>query len=109
MATFERTHFPEIGRAYREPGATLQGRLLRGLGHLRRKPLGAFGAVVIGVLILVGITVDVIAPYRYDAIDIPSRLNGPSAAHFFGTDQQGRDNFSRVLFGTRSSVFTGFG
>jgi peptide/nickel transport system permease protein len=109
LATFERTHFPEIGRVYGEAGASLPGRVLRGLDHLRRKPLGAFGAVVIAVLILVGITVDVVAPYRYDAIDIPSRLNAPSAVHFFGTDQQGRDIFSRVLFGTRSSVFTGFG
>jgi peptide/nickel transport system permease protein len=109
MAAIDQTHLPEIGRAYRERGATFPGRVLRGLGHLRRKPLGAFGAVVIAILILVGITADAIAPYRYDAIDIPSRLNGPSAAHFFGTDQQGRDIFSRVLYGTRSSVFVGFG
>src|SRR5438128_6814315 len=76
---------------------------------VRRKPLGAFGAIVILILLFFGFFADVVAPQRYDDFNIPERLQSPSNSHFFGTDNQGRDVFSRVLYGSRTTVQIGFG
>ncbi|RUX04776.1 ABC transporter permease [Mesorhizobium sp. M8A.F.Ca.ET.059.01.1.1] len=56
--------------------------------------------VLFGWLVL-ALAAPVVAPYDPDAIDIMNMLSPPSAAHFFGTDQVGRDVFSRVLFASR--------
>ncbi len=76
---------------------------------LRRKPLGAAAAGIIVLLLLCGIFADLIAPHRYDQFDISQRLLGMSWQHPFGTDEQGRDVFSRVIYGARSSILVGFG
>lgn len=76
---------------------------------IRNKPLGAMGAAIILMLLFIGIFADFIAPYGYDEFSIPDRLLSPSTEHFFGTDEQGRDVFSRVLYGARTSVIIGFG
>ena len=68
---------------------------------------GKLGGGIILLLILIALTVPFIAPYAPLAIDIPNRLTGPSAGHFFGTDDIGRDVFSRVLYGTRISLRVG--
>ncbi len=49
-----------------------------------------------------------LAPYPYDAVNVPDRLLPPSAAHLFGTDNMGRDIFSRVLHGTRLALAVAF-
>ena len=79
------------------------------LRFARRKPVGAFAAVVIIVLLVMGLFGEIVAPYAYDDYNIPDRLHGPSLSHPFGTDQQGRDVFSRVIFGARTSILIGFG
>ncbi|MER9934099.1 ABC transporter permease [Mesorhizobium sp. M0088] len=56
--------------------------------------------VLLGWLVL-GLAAPMIAPYDPDAIDIMNMLSPPSADHWFGTDQVGRDVFSRVLFASR--------
>src|SRR5690242_8542268 len=81
----------------------------RSLTHSMRKfcreqPLAVVCAVIIVLLLILAAVGPSIAPYSYDRLDIPHRLRGPSAAHWFGTDQQGRDVFSRVLFGARTTV-----
>ena len=82
----------------------------RGLWRFSRaKPLGAFGAFVVGLYLLLAVGGQWFAPYEYDEFNIPERLQGPSADHLFGTDEQGRDQFSRVIFGARTSVVIGFG
>ncbi len=73
----------------------------------RREPLGAVTAAMILVLVFCAAFASVLAPYPYDAFDVCHRLLGSSAAHLFGTDEQGRDVFSRVLFGAQSSVLIG--
>jgi peptide/nickel transport system permease protein len=73
----------------------------------RREPLGAVTAAMIVILVFCAAFASVLAPYPYDAFDVSQRLLGPSAAHLFGTDEQGRDVFSRVLFGAQSSVLIG--
>jgi len=75
----------------------------------KRNPVGAFGGLIIVMLLLVALLADVITPFRYDEFNIPERLQSPSWNHLFGTDNQGRDVFSRVVYGARTSVYTGFG
>lgn len=50
-----------------------------------------------------------IAPYGPDDVDLLARLNGPSSAHWLGTDQFGRDVWSRVMYGGRTSLAVGIG
>ena len=75
---------------------------------IRRKPLGTFAALILIALFVVAITPSTFATASYDEIDLLNRLQGPSPDHFFGSDKQGRDVFSRVLFGARTSVLIGF-
>jgi peptide/nickel transport system permease protein len=75
----------------------------------RYKPLGAFGAVVIAFLLVAAMFSDWMAPYSYDDFDVSRRLQGPSWDHPFGTDPQGRDIFSRVIYGSRTSVLVAAG
>ena len=79
------------------------------LRFARRKPLGALGGAIILVLLLMGLFGGFVAPYAYDDYDIINRLIGPTPTHPFGTDIQGRDVFSRVIFGARTSILIGFG
>ncbi|TWT02140.1 ABC transporter permease subunit [Planococcus sp. CPCC 101016] len=73
-------------------------------------------AVTGGVLILLIILMAFIGPwilttftdYRPNATDLGNKLQGPSAAHWFGTDSYGRDIFTRVIFGTRLTLYVGF-
>src|SRR5690606_33150549 len=71
---------------------------------LRRDAGFWVGAVVLGVLAFVSVAPGLVAPYGPTALDILSRLKPPSWAHPFGTDEVGRDVFSRVLHGTRLSL-----
>lgn len=75
----------------------------------RNKPLGAVGGMIVLILILTALFAQQIAPYAYDAGKGADRLQGPSLRHLLGTDNQGRDMFSRIVFGARISVEVGFG
>jgi peptide/nickel transport system permease protein len=70
----------------------------------RRKPLGAIGAAFIALALLAACIPSVLAPYALDGFDLSNRLAAPSASHPFGTDDQGRDVLSRVIFGARSTM-----
>lgn len=76
---------------------------------VRRKPLGAVGGLIVLLLILTAIFANVIAPYAYDVGQGVERLKGPSARHILGTDNLGRDLFSRIIYGSRISIAVGFG
>ena len=73
----------------------------------REKRLGAIGGLLLLFFLLCGIFAEVIAPYDYNEIMPLDRLQGPSAAHWFGTDNLGRDVLSRCLYGARLSVIIG--
>ncbi len=103
-ATAETT--PETGAAERKRHSMATDLFLR---LVREKPLGTLGAVIILLLILVGIFADVIAPYGVNEMDLYARLEGPSAAHLMGTDNLGRDLFSRIAYGARISMYVGLG
>jgi ABC-type dipeptide/oligopeptide/nickel transport system permease subunit len=72
-----------------------------------RKPLGAAAVVVIGVIVLMAVFADVLAPY--DPLDAKPevRLAAPSWDHPFGTDDIGRDVLSRIIYGARISLWVG--
>ncbi len=73
----------------------------------RRKPLGALGALIVLTLIALALAAPIIAPYDYREQNRSELLKPPSAAHLFGTDNLGRDIFSRVLYGAQTSLYVG--
>ena len=74
---------------------------------MRRKPLGLGSAAVIAVLVLTAILADVLAPYDPLAAQPEIRLSPPSRDHPFGTDDIGRDVLSRIIYGSRISLWVG--
>ncbi len=62
------------------------------------------GAAITAVLVFVALLSLVWTPYAVDVMDIPTRLQGPSAAHWLGTDQYGRDVLSRLMAGAVNSI-----
>ncbi len=74
---------------------------------LRHNPLALIGAIIFSFWVFVSLTAPWIAPYGPLEQDIVNRLQPPSTAHWFGTDQLGRDVFSRVLYGGRLSLPAG--
>ena len=92
------------------PEATGRLRWLAAVGEFcRKRPLGAIGAAVVLVNILVGIGANVIAPYDPLATDYGAMLARPSATHWLGTDAFGRDVLSRIIYGSRTAMLVGFG
>lgn len=73
----------------------------------RQNKLAAFSAVVIVIALLLALFAPAIAPYGEAEQDLLSRLQAPSAAHWFGTDELGRDVLSRILYGSRLSLTIG--
>ena len=76
---------------------------------VRRRPLGAIGAAVVVLMIVVAAFAGVLAPYDPVAVDFGAMLARPSALHWLGTDAFGRDVLSRLIFGSRTALFVGFG
>jgi peptide/nickel transport system permease protein len=75
----------------------------------RRKPLGAAGGLIVVGLVLLALFADRIAPYDYDETVAGARMRPPSARFWMGTDNLGRDVWTRVVFGARVSMTVGFG
>ena len=65
---------------------------------------GMIGLVLVTLFFASAVFAPWIAPYDPNALDIPSRLSGPTAEHWLGTDQLGRDTFSRLLYGGRVAL-----
>lgn len=66
------------------------------------------GLILFLIIVLASIFAPLIAPYKIDAVDIGAIYSPPSAKHLFGTDNLGRDIFSRMLYGGRYSLAMGF-
>ena len=82
--------------------------ILKRFGRLaRRKPLGAFSAIVIVVIVFLAISADVVAPYGPAEMS-SDRFVSRSLDHPMGTDHFGRDVLSRVIHGARLSLYVGF-
>ena len=74
---------------------------------LRLNPSLIIGAVLVGLVIMMALVSFVWTPYDPTFVDAAARLQRPSAAHWFGTDKFGRDVFSQVLVGARTTLFVG--
>jgi len=74
------------------------------LRRVLRDPLGALGTALVALFVLSAVLAPWIAPYEPNALDVPARLQGPSFTHLLGTDNLGRDVFSRVLYGGRIAL-----
>jgi peptide/nickel transport system permease protein len=79
------------------------------LTFCRRRPLGAIGAGIVVIMLLVAAFAPWLAPYDPVAVDFGAMLSPPSAQHWLGTDSFGRDVLSRLIFGSRTALLVGFG
>lgn len=99
----------KVGEALRGAERTRPSRsgwrwLLRDL--FRRRP-AQLGGVIVLLLVLSAIFAPLIAPYDPYDINVQDRLQPPNATHLFGTDDLGRDMFSRIVYGSRTTIQTG--
>jgi len=73
-------------------------------GRARRNTALVAGTIVVGMWALIAAFAPWIAPYSPLDLDVMNRLESPRPGHWFGTDEAGRDNFSRVLYGARITI-----
>lgn len=89
-------------------GAELPGRQNL-LARLVRRPLGLLTLTILILLLVSALFAPFLVPHPPDAISVADRFQGPSTAHWFGTDELGRDLFSRLLAGGRIALGIAFG
>lgn len=75
---------------------------------LKRSPLAVIGIVIVLMAVAIALTSQWITPYNPVGVELKSKLLPPSSQHWFGTDDMGRDVFSRVLAGTKVSLVSAF-
>ncbi|GGE07173.1 diguanylate cyclase [Marinithermofilum abyssi] len=75
---------------------------------LLRHRSAMIGGIIILFFIFIAVVAPLLLPFGYNQIDADSRLQAPSADHWFGTDDLGRDIFARVIYGARISLWVGF-
>ena len=85
-------------------GQAAWGRRYRIWMALRANPLAMFGLAIIVFFVILSLVAPMVAPYDPAAQDLSNRLGRPSAAHWFGADELGRDILSRVLYGGRVTL-----
>ena len=73
----------------------------------KRNVLAAAGMVMVAIFVVIALFAPWIAPHSPSDLDLPSRLQPPSASHWFGTDELGRDILSRVIYGAQISMLVG--
>ncbi len=76
--------------------------------RLIRNKTAILGLVIMILLVFIAIFAPVIAQYGYDEVNMADKMQGPSAQHLFGTDQLGRDMFTRCIYGTRITLPVAF-
>lgn len=77
------------------------------LRRLKRYPLGMLALALLALFILMALLAPWVAPYSYEAQDLENVLAAPTGAHWFGTDDLGRDILSRLIWGARPSLLVG--
>ncbi|MCU1311604.1 MAG: peptide transporter, inner rane subunit [Candidatus Angelobacter sp.] len=91
------------------PALSLSTGIRTGIRNARHNPLAFAGVAMVLLFVSFAIFAPFLAPHDPAAIDLPSRLTPPSASHWFGTDELGRDILSRVIYGARISMLVGVG
>ena len=84
-----------------------QSEFVRVMKQMSKNKLAMFGLIILLAELVLVLLAPLIAPYEYSSMDSMAMQQGPSAAHWFGTDELGRDIFSRVLYGGRYSITMG--
>lgn len=84
-----------------------QGQLMQVMHRMRKNRMAMAGLIIILALIVLAIISPLILPYAYDEMDFSNMYATPSAQHWFGCDDLGRDIFSRLLYGARASLSLG--
>ena len=74
---------------------------------ITRKPIGAIGGAIVLILLAVALFADRLAPQHFNETSLIDALQPPSRAHWFGTDELGRDLYSRILYGAQVSMTVG--
>lgn len=74
------------------------------MSDLFRTPQGIIGSVILALILLAAIAGPALAPYDAETFERAARFSGPSAAHWLGADQFGRDTLSRLLLGARTTL-----
>ena len=87
----------------------MSGGLRSSLAPFARRPIATLGLVVLVCIVAAAVLAPILAPYDPSKIEPIARLQPPNAAHWFGTDQFGRDIFSRVIYGSRLALLIGVG
>jgi len=72
--------------------------------RFKKNKLAVFGFMVVCIMVICAIFAEWIAPYYYDDQDLKNTYQFPTKEHIFGTDSMGRDIFSRIIYGTRTSL-----
>jgi peptide/nickel transport system permease protein len=75
-----------------------------------KNPLSVLGLLIVTLIIVMAVFANYLTPYPEHAgpfVDIPNKIKPPSSTYFFGTDKIGRDTFSRIIFGYRTSLILG--
>lgn len=85
-----------------------KNRAIETINDCRKNASFMVGFVMLLCIIILAAFADVIAPYAYDAQNVGGRLEAPSMAHLFGTDDLGRDMFSRIVYGSRIALWVAF-
>jgi peptide/nickel transport system permease protein len=75
--------------------------------RLRKNKSAMIGLVIFLVLVVFALLAPYISPYPYAKLDLAEKLQGPSLKHWFGTDEMGRDVYSRIIYGGRYSLAVG--
>lgn len=85
-----------------------ENQLIGVLKRLCKNKLAVAGGIIVTLIVLAAVFAPLIAPYGYEEMDYENILSGPSAQHWCGTDNLGRDIFTRLLYGARYSLALGF-
>jgi oligopeptide transport system permease protein len=113
MASSTRASVTELGgelEGWRGESATRGTSLTRdAFRRLVRNRLAMAGLIAVSLLCLVAVFAELFAPYSYTKTDFGRLNEGPSPQHWLGTDQLGRDLFSRMIYGARISMIVGLG
>src|ERR1700740_287662 len=89
------------------PDDSAEAPMARAMRRLKRRKGAMLGLAVIAILVAAAVLAPLISPYEPDQQTWSAVRKAPSALHWFGTDDVGRDVFARVIYGARASLLAG--
>jgi peptide/nickel transport system permease protein len=99
---FKKNSNPNASVVYKREGLWMQA-----WRQLRKNRIAMLGMIGVIVLVIIAIAAPILTPYSLSQMDLKNIKSGPSAAHWFGTDELGRDYMTRIFYGGRLSLSLG--